>query len=790
MLTTGLLAAYLITGKLGLRFALINPSASAVWAPSGIALAACLIFGSRIWPAIFIGAFLVNITTYGSVATSIAIAMGNTSEALVAAYLVRRFARGIDVFGLTSDTFRFVFCAAVLSTTVSATIGVTSLCVAGYARWTQYGWIWFTWWMGDGTGDLIVTPFLILWARGPRLLWGREKRAEGALLLATFLLMAVIVFGALSPFGGPEYPNTFLCVPVLLWVAFRFGPRDTATMIFFLSTVAVAGTLAGHGPFSQADKNQALLLVQTFVAVFGTSHLVVAIEVAQRRRLERTRWRLSAVVESSEDAIIAITPDGCITDWNAGAQHLYGFSAVEAVGQRITIIIPPDRVRESAELLERINAGETIAPFETVRRRKDGTPIDISLSISPIKDQEGRIVGASKNARDIAELKRSRDEREALLRSERAARETAESARQAAESANRAKDEFLAMLGHELRNPLNAIALASRLLQTPHNLEKARGIIARQGDHISRLVDDLLDAARVTSGRIVLTRQPLELGALVGECVGTLQETGQLRQHTVKTNLESVWVDGDSARLSQITMNLLGNAAKYTPSGREIEVSVRDGEEATIQIHDQGAGISADILPRVFDLFTRGDFGLQRSPAGLGIGLTLVKRIAELHGGCAEAGSDGPGQGSTFTVRLPRIAAPRLRLPGREHGTNERSTPRRILIIEDNNDGRDGLRELLQQSGHEVYEAVDGPSGVKKALETRPDVILIDLGLPGMDGYEVASRIRSAPGCTAAVLIALTGYGQSEYRAKAEATGFRSYLVKPVDTSELKRLIA
>jgi PAS domain S-box-containing protein len=625
---TGLFIAYLLTGKLGLRFALINPSASAVWAPSGISLAACLIFGSWIWPAIFGGAFLVNLTTYGSVATSIAIAIGNTLEALTGAYLVRRFARGPAVFGLTKDAFRFVFFAAVLSTTVSATIGVSSLCVAGYAPWPQYAWIWFTWWMGDATGDLIVTPFLILWAQNPRLHWWREKRIESSLLLATFLQTAAVVFGALLPLGGPQYPNTFLCVPVLLWVAFRFGPRDTATMIFLLSIAAIAGTLASHGPFSHADKNQALLLVQTFVAVFGTSHLVVAIEVAERRRLERTRWRLGAVVESSEDAIIAITPNGQITDWNAGAERQYGFSAAEAVSNQITMIVPPDRTRELAQLLERINAGEPIAPFETVRLRKDGTPIDISLTVSPIKDEEGRIVGASKIARDIAQLKQSREEREALLRSERAARETAESARQAAESANRTKDEFLAMLGHELRNPLNAIALASRLLQIPDNLEKARSIIARQGEHISRLVDDLLDAARVTSGRIVLARQPIELAELVAECIGTLQETGQLRLHALKTNLETVWVDGDSARLSQITMNLLGNAAKYTPPGCKIEVSVQGGEEAVIQIHDDGAGISADVLPRVFDLFTRGDFGLQRSPAGLGIGLTLVKRIA------------------------------------------------------------------------------------------------------------------------------------------------------------------
>ena len=789
VIAAGLIVAYFLSGKLGLHFATVHPSATAVWAPSGISLAACLLFGSWVWPAIFAGALLVNVTTYGSVATTVAIAAGNTLEALTAAYLVRRFARGLDAFRLTGDTFRFVLFAAALSTTVSATIGVTSLCVGGYAAWSHYAWIWFTWWMGDANGDLILTPLLILWARTSGLQSYGEKTVEAVLLVATLLLTAGVVFGGILPVGGPQYPNAFLCIPVLLWAAFRFGPLDTATVIFLLSVAAIGGTLRSHGPFSRGGRNEALLLVQAFVAVVGTSHLLVAIEVAERRRLEKTRWRLGAVVESADDAIIAITPEGRITDWNAGAERIYGFLAAEAIGKQITIIIPPDRTSESMEVLAQINNGETIASFETVRLRKGGALIDVSLTVSPIKDEEGRIIGASKSARDIAQLKQVREEREALLRSERAARETAEIARQEAESANRAKDEFLAMLGHELRNPLHAISLASRLLQSPNNLEKARGIITRQGEHVSRLVDDLLDVARVTSARIVLDRHPLDLAELVSGSAATLRETGQLGRHTVETNLETVWVDGDSARLSQIVMNLLGNALKYTPPGGQIRVLVKAGKEAVIQVQDNGAGISSDILPRVFDLFARGDFGLQRSPAGLGIGLTLVKRIAELHGGRAEAASDGPGRGSTFTVTLPRIDAAQAQHPEPDDKLNGPFRPRRILIIEDNDDARDSLHAFLAESGHEIHEAVDGPAGVEKALEVQPDVVLIDLGLPGLDGYEVANRIRLAPACNAAVLIALTGYAQSEYRARAVSAGFHGYLIKPIDTTELEKLI-
>ena len=614
------LGVYFLTGKLGLRFATLHPSATAIWAPSGISLAACLLFGSQIWPAIFAGAFLVNITSYGSIATSVAIAGANTLEALSAAYLVRRYARGLDAFNLTGDTFRFVFFAAGLSTALSATIGVTSLFLGGYASWSKFRWIWLTWWLGDATGDLIITPLLVLWARSPGPRWTRQKIIETILFVITLLVVAGSVFGGSSPiFGVPA----FVFIPVLLWAAFRFGPRDTATAMFFLSITAIAGTLSGVGPFSHGrSQNDALLLMQTFVALIGTSHLIVAIEVAERRRLDELRWRLAAIVESSDEAIIAISPEGQITEWNSGAERMYGFSAAEAIGKPVRIIIPPDRMLESEEVRDRIKNGEIVAPFETVRLCKNGAHINVSLSVSPVKDRNGYIIGISKSARDITQLKQARQEREALLRSERTARE-------AAESANRAKDEFLAMLGHEMRNPLHAISLASQLLQNPNSLEKARGIITRQGEHISRLVDDLLDAARVTSGRIVLSRRPVELAELVSECIGTLRETGQIDRYTLEADLESIWVDGDSARLTQIVMNVLSNAVKYTPSGGNIRVRVTGGEEAVIEIQDNGVGISSDILPHVFDLFVRGDFGLQRSPAGLGIGLTLVKRIAD-----------------------------------------------------------------------------------------------------------------------------------------------------------------
>jgi PAS domain S-box-containing protein len=746
-------------------------------------LAACILWGSWVCPAVFAGAFLANVTTYGSFATALAIALGNTVEALLGAYLVRHFAGAEKAFDRSRNTFRFVFLAAIISTTFSATIGVTSLCLGGYASWSRYALIWFTWWLGDATGDLIITPLLILWANNPRLDYARQQAFEASLLIGTLVLIGLVVFGGFLPVLLPPFPHVFVFIPILLWAAFRFGRRETATASFILSIIATVGMATGAGPFSHWGTNEDLLLMQVFVVVIVTSLLTVSVEVEERSRLDQVRWRLAAIVQSSEDAIIAITPDGLITSWNAAAERMYGFSAAEAVGQPVTIIIPPDRVSETAEVIARINRDETIDPFETTRLRENGTLVDISLSLSAIKDDDGRIIGASKIARDITQLRRARHEREELLESER-------QARQASERANRAKDEFLAMLSHELRNPLHAISLASQLLANPKSLEKARSIIARQMKHVLRLLDDLLDTARVTSGRIVLTRRPLNLAVSVEESIESLREDGQIGRHILETELESVWVDADPDRLAQIVTNLVSNAVKYTPTGGKIWVSVRGREKAVIQVQDNGSGIELDFLPHVFDLFARGALDLQRSPGGLGIGLTLVKRIAELHGGHVAVASDGPGLGSTFTVELPRIAAPETFGQERNGRPKSEIKPCRILLIEDNDDAREPLRALLEASGHEVYDATEGPGGVEKAMAIRPDIALIDLGLPGFDGYEVASRIRSAPECARTVLIALSGYGRDGYQTKGDRAGFHAYLVKPVDIDELQNVIA
>jgi signal transduction histidine kinase len=361
-------------------------------------------------------------------------------------------------------------------------------------------------------------------------------------------------------------------------------------------------------------------------------------------------------------------------------------------------------------------------------------------------------------------------------------------ARAEAEAASRGKDELLAMLGHELRNPLAAIANAVHVLESPgppaEVAARAREIIARQNAHLAHLVDDLLDVARVTSGKIALIRRPLELSQAVRHSLAALTASGRTERHRVTIDLQPVWAEVDETRFEQIVNNLVGNALRFTPATGSIEITLREEDrEAVLCVRDSGVGIAREILPRVFDLFAQGEREPDRGGGGLGLGLTLVRRITELHGGSVQAASEGPGHGSTFTVRLPAIptaAAPAPPAPIAPAGV----TPRRILVVEDNPDGREMLHHLLKMAGHEVLEAVDGPSGLEATLRQRPDVALVDVGLPGLDGYELARRVR-ATGDASIYLVALTGYGQPDDRRQAMEAGFDAHLVKPVNPEAL-----
>ena len=362
------------------------------------------------------------------------------------------------------------------------------------------------------------------------------------------------------------------------------------------------------------------------------------------------------------------------------------------------------------------------------------------------------------------------------------------------EGANRAKDEFVAMLGHELRNPLGAIATAIHVLDArggPDDTSASlRGIIVRQTHHLSRLVEDLLDVSKLVSGKIVLTTmQPEYLRDVVMRALTSFHEAGKASRHVISVTGAGVRVQADATRLQQVVTNLLDNAVKYTPSGGRVDMTVAsEGPDAVLTVRDTGVGIRPDVLPRIFDLFVQASDTMARSAGGLGLGLTIVKRLVALHGGSVSASSPGPNQGSEFVVRLPRIA----------DGQGEAqpiaaevaaSRARHILVIEDNTDFREGIRLLLESWGHRVEEASNGAQGLDTVRRERPEIVLIDLGLPGVDGYAVARALRAAPGGEALLLVAITGYGRPSDRRQAREAGFDAHLTKPVSPPELAAIL-
>jgi signal transduction histidine kinase len=362
--------------------------------------------------------------------------------------------------------------------------------------------------------------------------------------------------------------------------------------------------------------------------------------------------------------------------------------------------------------------------------------------------------------------------------------------------AARRKDEFLAMLGHELRNPLapilNALEAMRQAPNEPATVAAMHDIVVRQVHHISRLVDDLLDVARIERGKIQLRKQELELSTIIARAVDGTRAVIDARGHQLEVALPEapLWVDADATRLEQVLANLLNNAAKYTKPGGRIWLSAAlEGDQAVVRVRDTGVGISTEMLPHVFDLFAQADRSLDRSEGGLGIGLTLVRRLMELHGGAITAHSEGLGRGSEFVARLPAVWKPH---PPRAAPTpNSAATRRttRVLIVDDNRDAADSLATLLKMEGHEVCQVYDGPSALEAARQQRPAIIFLDLGLPGMDGYEVARQLRKQHDMKKSLLIALTGYGQEEDRRRCHDAGFDLHMVKPVELVTLREML-
>ena len=1102
-------ALYFCVGKLGLSLAFLHANASAVWPPSGIALAVLLLWGYRIWPGIFLGAFLVNITTQGSVATTLGIAAGNTLEALSGAWLVNHFANGLRAFERARNIFKFALATA-LSTVVSATFGVTSLTLGGFAQWEQYPVIWLTWWLGDTVGDLLVAPLVVIWVTQPYPRLKTTRVVEAAGLLLALILVGRIVFMGEIP-SGMEYT----AILPLLWATFRFGQRGGVTSAFVVSGLALLGTLKGAGPFATRDPNESLLLLQAFVGTISMASLVLAAVISERKRAEErlqvqdsvsrilaespalkeaapkivqvlcekagwevgaiwnvdepanqlacvevwhppgikvpefeaatrqmrfargiglpgrvwssgkpawiadvtrdsnfprapvatkedlhaafgfpiklgnqivgviecfsrevrepddhflqmagdiggqlgqfierrrgedllrvkesqlntvtniipvlltqcsrelqykfvnrayadmlglspeqvigksieeimgtegletirpyvdtvlqgqpveyeaeiplqrigspflrvaympdrdeqgnvvgwiasitdisdrkqaeeTRARLAAIVDSSEDAIISKNLDGIITSYNAGAERLFGYTAQEMIGQPVTRIIPIDRHEEETNILARVRRGERVQQYETVRIRRDGAPINVSLTISSIRDPKGNIIGASKIARNITGRKRAeeallkaRDDlvqanvqlekrvQERTLELEQAhtalVREIEEEKKLEEQLRQSQKMESLGTLAggiaHEFNNILNIISGCAQLISRhSSNAEIIADNLKNIHQSIKRgasVVRELLTLARKSEAYLTST----DANSVVAELVKLLKQTFP-KDIEISLDLDPHLpsVMADPGQVTQALLNLSLNARDAMATGGWLVISTKliDGRElqkshagatesqyVAIEVSDTGVGMDDSIQKRIFEPF----FTTKGVGEGTGLGLAIVYGIMTNHKGFIDMDSK-PGRGATFRLYFPLVppqdqpvfdemaitdAADRRHANGR--GT--------ILLVEDEETIARLLRDMLLQRGYKVLVASNGEEAIDLHLRHKQeiDVVVLDIGLPKMKGWDVLLKMKEEnPGVK--VLVA-TGYLEPELKSRIHGAGVKDFVQKP-----------
>jgi PAS domain S-box-containing protein len=487
--------------------------------------------------------------------------------------------------------------------------------------------------------------------------------------------------------------------------------------------------------------------------------------------------------ESKEYAIFLVEPGGSLLCWNPGAERLFGYRADEIIGQHFSRFFSPEDIRNGQPEHElKMAADEGRSDSVRWQVRKDGTRFWCQSIVTPLLNEK-------KQARSFARVMHDLTESQAT-----------EAQRQRADGladANRSKEEFMALLSHELRSPLspivNALSILRQIRTNNPIIESAGHIIDRQVGQMVRLVDDLLDISRITKGKLRLTKEKVELRVIANHAAETARPLIEARKHEFSVALptQPIWVEADPARMEQVVVNLLNNAAKYTDTGGLIRMTVsQEGDEAVIRVRDNGLGIAPELLPQVFDLFTQVDGSLGRSYGGLGIGLALARNLVEMQDGRLQAQSGGLGKGSEFTIKLPVIAASTgheantVLEPGKNAGRSLR-----VLVVEDNVDAADSLSMLLRLYGHDVQVARTGPTALEMASAARPEVVLLDIGLPEMDGYQVAKHLREMPDFKDVMICALTGYTPSEAdRLRHQESGFDHYFVKPVSLEKLTEL--
>lgn len=975
LIGTGLAVAvaYVIAARLGFRLAFVAEQVTTVWAPTGIALAALLLWGRSLWPAIWLGAFVANSGTAAPLWAAAGIATGNTLEALAATWVLRRLPAFDPTLRRIPDVVAFIVVGAVMSSAISATIGVTMLCSAGVQPWTRLAELWSDWWLGDALGTLVIAPVLLTTARKTAA-WSRRDWVETCLFVIGAAVLTQVVFsGVFDPMTG-QHPLEYVIFALVIVAAVRLGQPTTALVVLAASGVTIWNTVRGAGPFAGPAVHQSLILLQVFMGVLSGTGLLLAAAIAERKTSERRRaaasavgevlagapnltqtgpailraicenlewqmgalwlvdhgaqrlrclsvwtgagtrtsafrvatedtlfpsgiglpgrvwasgkaaWiedvvrdsnfprapvarevglhgafafpiclddemlgviecfthtvaapdtdllrtmstvgnqvgqfigrkrgetallegqrRTGAILDSALDAIIGMDHQGAITEFNTAAERTFGYSRKEALGRELADLLIPRGLRDSHRggLLRYLAIGQ--GPFidrriETTACHADGREFPVEVSITRVPDDDPpRFTGF---VRDLTERAQAERERELLLERESIARREAE-------TANRAKDDFLATLSHELRTPLNAIVGWTRMLldgtMDERSTKRALQVIDRNAHLQVQLVADILDVSRIITGGLTLDVRPVDLGSVIGAALDSVRPAAEAKKIQLRSRLagSARLTEGDPPRLQQIIWNLLANAVKFTPSGGVVDVELFDAgnDGVGIRVADDGEGIDPAFLPHVFERFRQADGSVSRQHGGLGLGLAIVRHLAELHGGTVRAESGGLGKGSTFTIELPRMnpdrtpaadgEAPHL-ISGDGSQFNHPVSLEgcRALVVDDDDDARELIATILITAGASVRVAASVREALQSLEESRPDVLLADIGMPGADGYALIREIRTREAQTRQHLpaAAVTAYASSQDRERTLAAGFDQHVSKPIDAAAI-----
>lgn len=787
-------AAYVLTGGLGQGVALVPGISITFWPPAGIFLAALLVNPPSRWPWYIAAGCAAELTCnalwfHNAIPFALIYFAANALESLTAAWLLGRFAGRPFRLESLRDVAMFAVLGACAAPVVAATVIAGTDALLGKHAFLE---AWPLVWLGDGTGLLVSTPLALAVVHA----W-RERQAipSARLLEALALGTALLVVGSLAFVG--VLPTPYMTMPLLIWAGVRFQVNGAAvalaltTLMSALLTWSEAGAYAGQ---PEALRRQ-IVAMQTFLAVASVSTLLVSAVAHQLGRalealramnreledrvtertqtLQRERERLAVALRAGEMGVYEWRVGERSVWWSPEMYPVFGVeqgSFVPTVQSFNALIHRDDRADVWRKIEESIVRREVFT-HEYRIVRPDGALRWVLNRAHVGLDAAGNVLGITGVAADITERKL---------------------AEQALREVDRRKDEFIATLAHELRNPLAPIRNAVEVVKSkvsPVQLDWARSVIERQVGQMARLLDDLLDVGRIGRKTVALRTERVALAAIVESAVETSQPLIDAGRHALRVALpeEPVWIECDRVRLAQVLSNLLNNAAKYTEAGGRIELTAqRVAQQVVVTVRDNGIGISTQALPNVFEMFLQDKPALERSQGGLGIGLSLAKGLVEAMGGSIEAHSEGPGQGSTFTVSLRASAFEEERVSDPlDHGERSEAPASSFLIADDLADSADSLALMLKLLGHQVHTAYDGEQALEIAARHRPEVAVLDLGMPRMNGYEVCKHIRASGWGSEMRLIALSGWGTDEDRRRTLAQGFDVHLVKPVDLAAL-----